>query len=452
MAFWILAWQVISTIVNNHLFLPSPIEAARSLLILLQTKAYYLDLSATLIRCILGIVLSFVAGTLFAFLGYKSKTIEAILSLPVNLLKSIPVMAIIIYALILLTSNIVPVFVCFLMCFPIVYINILNGLKSLPLDILEMASVFKVTQKNMIFKILLPSIIPEVKSSLDLLSGLSWKAVVSAEVLAIPALGMGFNLMDAKYYLETENLFAWILSIVFFSYCFELVLKKLTNVLSPKEYSKSKIDLSNNLTDFIRPNGHEIKVNAVSKVYGDKGVLNEISINFNKQVKTALVAPSGFGKTTLLRLIANLENPTAGEIILNKDDRISYLFQEDRLVPWLNIYDNLALVLSYKLPKEESQKRIEKILNIMELWDDRTKLPGQLSGGMRHRVAIARAFIYPADILLLDEPFKGLDLPLIDRIIDGAWIRTTKDKTVIFSTHIPEISAKLSDQIKNLDP
>lgn len=444
-------WQVLSTIVNNHLFLPSPIEAARSLWVLLQMKAYYLDVSATLIRCILGILLSFVAGTIFAFLGYKSRTVEAILSLPVNLLKSIPIMAIIIYALILLTSNMVPVFVCFLMCFPIVYINILSGLKSLPQDILEMASVFKVTQKNMVFKVLLPSIIPQVKASLDLLAGLSWKAVVSAEVLAIPTLGMGFNLMDSKYYLETENLFAWILSIVFFSYCFEIVLKKLTNLLSPKEYCKSKIDLSNNLLDFSKPQGHEIKVNSVSKVYGNQMVLDNISINFDKQVKTALVAPSGFGKTTLLRLIANLESCTSGEIIINKEDRISYLFQEDRLVPWLNIYDNLALILADKLPKEESQKRIEKILNIMELWKDKNKLPGQLSGGMRHRVAIARAFIFPADILLLDEPFKGLDLPLIDRIIDGAWVRTTKDKTVIFSTHIPEISSKLSDKIINLD-
>ncbi|MEG0291475.1 MAG: ATP-binding cassette domain-containing protein [Anaerovoracaceae bacterium] len=448
--FWLAIWQLITIIIKNPLLLPSPVQALNALLMFLATKGYYFDVLNTMGRCILGISFSFITGFAFALLSYRSKYVRMVLSLPVSLLKSIPVMAIIIYALIILSSNQVAVFVCFLMCFPIVYVNILSGFDNVNYEYIEMAKVFSIN-KSMVFKhILFPSVMPQIKASLNLLSGLSWKAVVSAEVLSIPDFGMGYNLMNAKYYLETENLFAWIISIVFFSYMFEQTIKKIINKSEKKEYIPSKINIKSTISGAYSPSGQDIVIRNLNKAFDNNQIFKNFNITFKGNSRTSIIAPSGYGKTTLLRIIAGLEPFDSGNVESNKSLNISYLFQEDRLIPWLNIYDNLALVLAGKLPTKEIDKRIDKILHIMELWDDRFKLPCQLSGGMRHRVSISRAFIFPADILILDEPFKGLDALLIDRIINGAWLRTTKNKTVIFSTHTKEISQKLADQVIDL--
>ena len=177
--FWLLLWQLAAMITGMPLILPSPVEALKSLMKLLITGAFYMDVAATIYRCMLGIVLSFASGVLSAGLAYKSAAIRALLSLPVNFLKSTPVMAVIIYALLLLTSNNVPVFVCFLMCYPVVYINVLSGLDNMDVEHLEMAHVFAVKGRDKFRWLYLPSITPEIKASLNLIAGLSWKSVVA---------------------------------------------------------------------------------------------------------------------------------------------------------------------------------------------------------------------------------------------------------------------------------
>ena len=141
--------------------------------------------------------------------------------------------------------------------------------------------------------------------------------------------------------------------------------------------------------------------------YPEKKVLANLSVSFPDTGAAAIMAPSGFGKTTLLRVLAGLKQPDAGKITGLENKNISFLFQEDRLLPWVSAEKNVELV-----------SRAEKAtywLDQMEI-SDVSQLPREMSGGMRRRVALARAMAFGGDVLLMDEPFKGLDESLRERI------------------------------------
>lgn len=456
LAFWLALWQIGAMMVNMPLILPTPLESMVQLVRLLGTGAFYWDVTYTLYRCVVGIAYSFLAGVLTAFLSYRYLFFRELLSLPVNFLKSTPVMAVIIYALLLLTSSQVPIFVCFMMCFPVVHINLLSGLDNVGKEYLEMAQVFQVSSRDQYRYIYLPSIEPEVKASLNLIAGLSWKSVVAAEVLSVPAHSMGYNLLNAKVYFETPELFAWIVAIVGFSYGFERIIRKLLSRMDHREYEGSKVlekgkagkkEMENrqpmaNATD----NPGDLAVQDLTKFYGEKEVFSGFDLVIHGGQVTALMGPSGKGKTTLLRILSGLETPDQGQV-RKEEAPLSYLFQEDRLLPWLNIYDNLALILKEIMDRESADGKIRQVMEDMELEGELDKLPAQLSGGMRHRVAMARAFVYPAGYLLLDEPFKGLDEALKDRIIHRCWEYYTKDRSVLLVTHQPKDAQQLAQRV-----
>jgi NitT/TauT family transport system ATP-binding protein len=163
------------------------------------------------------------------------------------------------------------------------------------------------------------------------------------------------------------------------------------------------------------------------------------------------MAPSGYGKSTLLRMISGLEKPDTGEISGTQNIPMSFLFQENRLLPWLNVFDNLALFLKNRLPADEIKRQITEMLEHLELSTNMHNLPHQLSGGMKHRVAIGRAFLYPAPVLFLDEPFKGLDDELKNRVISNLWHNYTNHKTILLVTHSKEDADRLSHRQIQLD-
>jgi NitT/TauT family transport system ATP-binding protein len=136
--------------------------------------------------------------------------------------------------------------------------------------------------------------------------------------------------------------------------------------------------------------------------YDGKTVLNDLSLSLPEHGAVAVTGPSGKGKTTFLKLLAGLVLPASGSIegLVNK--RVSMVFQEDRLLPWRTALENAALFCGDEVYAHET-------LVALELSDALKKRPDELSGGMRRRVAIARALCFGGDILLLDEPFKGLD-------------------------------------------
>jgi NitT/TauT family transport system permease protein len=450
--FWIVVWQIISIAVGKELIVPSPYSAFKSFSELLISASFYRDAFATIFRCVVGMSLSFVFGLVTALLSYRFSIVRSLLSLPVLIFKATPVMAVILFLLIVLTSANVPIFVCFLMCYPIVYTNLLSGFDNIERQHIELAKFYHLGTKDMISFVFLPSVMPQISASLNLIAGLSWKTVVAAEVLASPRFSMGYNLFISKVYLETANLFAWIISIICFSLLFEKIIKQILKQFTAKPYAKSKVlkRMNSGYAPTKQASGQgrapEIEVSDLSKSFNEKVVFSGFSECFPGGKTTAIMAPSGYGKTTLFRMIAGLEKQDEGKISGVENVNISYLFQESRLLPWLNIFDNIALFLKNKMPAGEIESQVTKMLDALELSSNMHNLPYQLSGGMKHRVAVGRAFLCPASVLLLDEPFKGLDAELKKRIISNLWANYTDNKTILLVTHNQEDADHLSNK------
>ncbi|SHE36936.1 ABC transporter ATP-binding protein [Clostridium fallax] len=181
-----------------------------------------------------------------------------------------------------------------------------------------------------------------------------------------------------------------------------------------------------------------VKIRNLQKRFKDKIVFKDLTLNFEKNKITCILGPSGIGKTTLLNLISGDMNPDRGFITV-EENLISYVFQEDRLIPWFNIYDNISFVLKSYLDKKSIEDKINKYLGLVKLQDVKYKFPKELSGGMRRRVALARAFSYDSNLLLMDEPFKGLDKELkYDIMRDFLTLWKEEKKTVIMVTHDEE--------------
>lgn len=196
---------------------------------------------------------------------------------------------------------------------------------------------------------------------------------------------------------------------------------------------------------------YEVKLINLCKSYEENTVLDNINMDIQENKITVISGPSGCGKTTLLNIISGVEKKDSGQVIL-KDNSISYIFQEDRLIPYLTVYENIAFVLKSTIDKNEMDKIITKYLGMVRLIEFKDKLPSKLSGGMKRRVAIARAFAYKSRLLLMDEPFKGLDDELKTEIIEEFLKLYKKDKrTVILVTHDKEEAKLLGDIIYPLN-
>ena len=184
-----------------------------------------------------------------------------------------------------------------------------------------------------------------------------------------------------------------------------------------------------------------ITIDRLTLSYGNQQVLKDCSLRVETGSRVALMGPSGCGKTSLINVIAGLLTPDSGKVSVN--GKVSYVFQEPALFPWLTAVDNINVVLS---DGPETLPRAEQLLEAVGLSDCRDKYPHQLSGGQKQRIAICRALAYGGDILLLDEPLKGLDADTRDQV--SALLRQEwTGKTLLLVTHDPSEAQSLCDRV-----
>jgi len=190
-----------------------------------------------------------------------------------------------------------------------------------------------------------------------------------------------------------------------------------------------------------------LEIRKLGKSYGKQTVFENFNIKFEDNVINCILGASGCGKTTLLNIISGLEDYDYGEIIGTEGKNFSYIFQEPRLLDWYTVRENMEFVMN-PLGISDSKERIDRYLRITGL--DRFSLyfPNQLSGGMKQRLSIARAFAYPGKIMLMDEPFKGLDVKLKKELTDEFITLWKEDRrTVLFVTHEPREALMTADNI-----
>lgn len=190
------------------------------------------------------------------------------------------------------------------------------------------------------------------------------------------------------------------------------------------------------------------EVKDIVKKYGKLEVLDGVSMKFQRNKITCILGPSGCGKTTLVNIIGGLLEKDSGQVVGFQKEDISFVFQEDRLIPWKNVKHNIAFVLKDKIEKKAIEKIVDDYLKLVDLEEFKYYYPKQLSGGMRQRISILRAFVYPSTVLIMDEPFKSLDInskkTAIEFILN---LRKLKNKTCILITHDIDEALTLGDNI-----
>lgn len=174
--------------------------------------------------------------------------------------------------------------------------------------------------------------------------------------------------------------------------------------------------------------------------YGDKLVLKDFSLSLPQKGAVCLFGVSGLGKTTVLRLIAGLEKPKNGSLEGFENKRITFIFQEDRLLPWRTAKENVALALGNT---SEAKEKALAVLSSLGLKNDADRYPDEMSGGMCRRVAAARALAPESDVILADEPFTGLDEEN-RRVLAAALREKAKNELVVVVTHIEDEASLLN--------
>ncbi|WP_440966732.1 sulfate/molybdate ABC transporter ATP-binding protein [Massilia sp. GER05] len=205
-----------------------------------------------------------------------------------------------------------------------------------------------------------------------------------------------------------------------------------------------------------------IEVQHIRKQFGRFTALDDVSLKFADGELTALLGPSGCGKTTLLRIIAGLEFPDAGRVLLDGDDasnrhvrerQVGFVFQHYALFKHMTVFENVAFGLRVKPRKERPsevviREKVKKLLELVQLDWIADRYPPQLSGGQRQRIALARALAVEPRVLLLDEPFGALDAKVRKEL--RRWLRQLHDElhvTSIFVTHDQEEALEVADQV-----
>lgn len=438
--FWILVWEAVSLIADQEIFLVSPHRVLLHLFSILPTADFWRAVFFSFLRISLGYWLAVLAGVFLAGIAAGFSFCREILSPLIHTIRSVPVASFIILVLICLPSRMLSVLIAFLIVLPVIYENTLKGIGETDVRMLEMAEIFRISLYRRIRYIYTPSVEPYLLTACTAAMGMAWKAGTAAEVIGITGGSVGERLQQAKTYIDTPEVFAWTIVIILLSLLSErimrLVLKEIFRIAgqgrSHEKYRKEQ-SRSSRLHD--TGNEKEICIRGISKAYDGISVLKSLSCSFSAGEKTALMAPSGAGKTTLLRILSGLENADEGAVSGLEGRKIGILFQEDRLCEHMSAEGNLLLVSPF-LQTGEIRKAFSAVGLDPKVCMGRSSVK-TFSGGMKRRVSLLRALLSDWDVLLLDEPFKGLDEK--NRSLTADFInRETRGRTVLVITHAGE--------------
>lgn len=222
-AFWMLIWQMVSVAVGSDILLVSPVKVLVRLLQLAAESAFWKTILFSLVRIAGGFFLAVLSGCLLAAFSAYFKRVSEFLQPMILTIKTIPVASFIILALMWFSSKNLSVFISFLMVFPVIYTNVLNGIRETDRDLLEMAEVFEIPILRRIRYIYVPQVLPYFQAGCTVALGLCWKSGIAAEVIGMPQGSIGERMQQAKVYLDTPDLFAWTLVIVVVSLIFEKI-------------------------------------------------------------------------------------------------------------------------------------------------------------------------------------------------------------------------------------
>lgn len=191
-----------------------------------------------------------------------------------------------------------------------------------------------------------------------------------------------------------------------------------------------------------------ISIKNINKKFNEKIIFEDFNIDFYKNEVNCIVGKSGCGKSTLLNIISGIIPNDSENFKTIETYGVSYIFQDDRLIDWLTVGENITLVVKKIYSRSRSNELCNKYLDLVGIREYKDYYPQMISGGIRQRVNIARAFIYPSKVIIMDEPFKSIDVINKEIIVNNFKnILKQDERTVLFVTHDIDEALLLSDKI-----
>ncbi len=474
----ILLWQLLAMKLDQKLLLATPVDVAKTLGILVKSQEFYSAIAYSMGRILLGLLIGAAVGIACALLAGRWHFMEVLFWPYFSAMKATPVASVVILCLVWLSGRRLSVFIVFLVVTPVIYTNILAGIKNLDPKMKDMARVFGINGLRRLLYVYLPELKTYIIAAFTLATGMAFKAGIAAEVIGTPGGSVGKMLYNARVYLETPELFAWTLVIIVLSVVVEQVILWLVKWMFAglqRHVVGGKICKENSC------NGHcnEIKGDGVDAIGAaidlsnvcfsynkgvDEELINDLSLHIPAGDRVCIMAPSGTGKTTLLNLLTGGLKPDSGSISFeakrcNDNDclkkkatykesghehvDISMVFQEDRLCSEYTAAYNIALGLKRGCRKTDLiQSHLEQLGMGENIFTD----VKELSGGMKRRVAIVRAVMSPSRVLILDEPFASLDEELKDRTAEYI-MENLNGRTLVVVSHDEKDAERLNARI-----
>ncbi len=457
---WLCIWQIAVILVDNILLLAGPIETLQTLIKEATLPAFWYTVGCSLLRILSGFLTAFVLGCLLGVVSSKWRLLEEFFAPFMLFCKAVPVACFAVILLIWWGAGWLSFAICFLVTLPVVYVNVLEGIKSTDERLLQMTEVFRIPFLNKFFFIYRPAVSPFLEGGLKTALGMGMKAGVAAEVIGLADHSIGGEIYLSKIYLDTAGVFAWTVVVVVLSALLEkgaLALWRMFCKWKPvRKVEKAETD----------GNPVGISIEEISKSYDERNVLEQVSKRLEPEKVYCMMAPSGAGKTTMLHILARLVKLDNGRVTIVKDVekapeevavsdvgkrladaakalRVSAVFQEDRLCEEETALLNVEIVCGNRAL---AKAYLEELLGE----DALLKPVKTLSGGMRRRVCIARALAAKSELLILDEPFNGLDEASMMKTAEFI-LRHKGNRLLVAATHHKEEAEALKGEIWGFD-
>ena len=430
--FLLFLWELLARWVNYPAIFPDVKNLFIQIGLLFSRPEFYVAVFYTILRGLSGFIIAFSSAIVLAILSVYSPFFKSFLHPVIVVSRTIPVISLVLIALLWFSSGLLPVFIAFFTMFPILYQHMLSGFESTDKKLVEMSVVFGKSSLAIWNHIYFPSAKKQIFSGVSAAFGFGWRAIIIGEALSQPLHGIGSGMKQAQAYINVSELIAWTVAAVLLSSLFEW----LVNLCSQYQSKVKSYELYHTTYKKYVVEEKICQLQKVNKKYNDPEI-NFPDIIFRSDVIHCLKSPSGSGKTTLLGLIAGILKPDKGKIQLEHIYRMSYSFQDVRLIPWLNVEQNILYSLKHRSEwSAEAKSNFDELVQQLEIEDVLKKLPAELSGGQQQRVGLARALLLPVDMLLLDEPLNGLDQTLKIKTIAAIESYVLKSQPlVVWATH-----------------
>ncbi len=492
-AAWILLWQYAADRLDKSVLLPRPGRVLKAFAELVKSERFGTILRSSLLHIATGFAAALVIGCLLAVLCRFSDLAAAIMIPPMKLVKTVPVVSFIILLLLWVKPERISVVISFLIVLPVVYENVSRGVRETPESMVDMARIFRVPLLRRLRFLYLPNAVPYATAAVSSGLSLCWKAGIAAEIIGLSKDSIGRQLYDAKLYLDTENLFAWTIVVILVSVVMEwlimIVFRALMSAIADPTLWYHPGRLVRYLLGFRTAAGREsaeaenaagqesadseladsgatentpatgaapgeilAELRGIGKNYNGRAVLSDVSMTVRRGEVWLVTGASGSGKTTLLRCLTGLAKPDSGEVVYpGGRKRLGMVFQEDRLCEGFAAWKNVAMVM----PGRASSHREEIVRMLAEcgIEDGVTRSVGAFSGGMKRRTAWVRALCAAPELLILDEPFTGLDAARKDQLLGLLQLRAKECGIVLVTHNASEIEKICSvfDNVRRLE-